>query len=77
MVKEKIKFTKKGVKVIADGGYNHNVELLAHVKDTKNGFIVRFPSYNITKQDSYVCLDYAEAEHIRQALNALYERGNA
>jgi hypothetical protein len=76
MTKEKVKFTKKGVKVYADGGYNHNVELLAHVRDTGNGFIARFPSYCSTAQDNYVCLDYSDAEHLRTALNALHKKDN-
>ena len=71
---EKVKLTKTGAKVFAKRGYRDNVSLLARIKDSKNGFICYFPSYNSMHQDSYLCLDYAEAEYVRLALNALHEK---
>jgi hypothetical protein len=72
---EKVKLTKNGAKVLTGEGYNKDVEVLAKIKDTGNGFICYFPTYSNTLQDNYICLDYDEAEYIRLALNALHERG--
>lgn len=52
----------------ASKGYRSAVDILSTVKDTGNGYIFFFPSYNSAEQENYVCLDYSEAEYIRKLL---------
>jgi len=51
-------------------GYYTHGELRCRVTDTGNGFIARFPGNSSTRQDYYVCLDYAQARDIVLALSA-------
>lgn len=51
-------------------GYHTPGELRCRVTDTGNGFIARFPGNSSTRQDYYVCLDYAQARDIVLALSA-------
>jgi hypothetical protein len=52
-------------------GFSHNDETLAKCTNTGNGFIFKFPAWSSVYQDNYVCLDYAEADYIRNILNYL------
>jgi hypothetical protein len=61
-------------KVKAAGGYCPHVGLLCKIKDTGNGFIVKFPSYSSVEQDNYICLDYAEAEYLYEGLKPIVEK---
>lgn len=70
-VSETIKETTDKVKLIAGAGYTYPGRPLAWIKDTGNGFILKFPSHSCTIQDSYVCLDYAEAEYALKLLSYL------
>lgn len=51
-------------------GYHEPGELRCRVTDTGNGYIARFPGNSSTRQDYYVCLDYAQARDIVLALSA-------
>lgn len=75
---ERVIHTKSGVKVVMDGyrmnGDDYVDAVVAKIKDTGNGYICKFPTFGSTIQTNYVCLDYAEAEYIRFALNAIHEK---
>jgi hypothetical protein len=75
---EHIKKTRSGLKLVAGASYASHVcgKVLAKMKDTGNGFIFKIPSYGSTVQDNYICLDYAEADYIRQLLNQYEETQN-
>jgi hypothetical protein len=45
-------------------GYYEPGELRCRVTDTGNGFIALFPGNSSTRQDYYVCLDYAQARDL-------------
>lgn len=49
--------------VHAGEGYSPHVKnaSLCEVTNTGNGYIIRFPATDCTRQDYYVCLDYAQA----------------
>lgn len=49
-------------------GFIDNNRNLCVVEDTGNGYIAHFPSFTSTQQDHYVCLDYAQAEYLMQAV---------
>lgn len=49
-------------------GFIDNNRNLCVVEDTGNGYIAHFPSFTSTQQDHYVCLDYAQAEYLMQAI---------
>lgn len=60
------------VKVLSGEGYSiPKLSTLASLKDTGNGFIVKFPSHSSVRQDNYVCLDYAEADYLYKALTPI------
>lgn len=73
MRKIKINEVKKTVKVLSDDNFVESNKVLCKLKDTGNGFIVKFPSWNSTTQDNYICLDYAEAADLLMALSAIKE----
>jgi hypothetical protein len=50
--------------VIAGRGYRNPGELRCVVYNTGNGYIARFPANSSTRQDHYVCLDYAQARDL-------------
>jgi hypothetical protein len=56
--------------VCAGYGYNKPSNTLCHMEDTGNGYIAHFPSHSVTRQDYYVCLDYAQAHDLVLALSA-------
>lgn len=56
------------MKVKAADGYNVGVDLLCKIRDTGNGFIAKFPTYNSVNQEYYVCLSYSEAEYLYKGL---------
>ena len=58
------------VAVKAGRGYNKGVNTLCHLENTGNGYIAYFPSHSVTRQDYYVCLDYAQAHDLILALSA-------
>jgi len=60
-------------KLMAGSGYNSGVCLLAKLTDTGNGYIFKFPTYNSINQVNYICMDYAEADYIRQLLNKVMD----
>jgi hypothetical protein len=68
----KIVINKDGTKykLLSDALYTVDNKLLAKMKETGNGFIFKFPSWTSSNQDNYVCLDYSEAEYMRELLNA-------
>ena len=45
-------------------GYSYPGETAATLTDTGNGYICKFKSQSITTQDSYVCLDYSQANDL-------------
>lgn len=65
-----MKIKRKGnvVRIKSDKSYVENNRLLMKVTDTGNGFICFSPSWSSTYQDQYVCMDYAEAQYIYEAL---------
>lgn len=68
---ETIRRKGKTVQVRADLGYLPHVRLLCKLTDTGNGYIAKFPSHSSCEQDHYLCMDYAEAEYLRQALTEM------
>jgi hypothetical protein len=76
MATTKLKVSVRGnvTRVKAETGFAAGVELLCKLKDTENGFIVKFPSYSAVTQDNYVCLDYDEAEYLYHALKPHIEK---
>lgn len=70
-------FEMKGdvLKIKSGEGYTQANKTLCKVKNTGNGYIFKFPTWNSIDQDNYVCIDYAEAEYMRLALNEL-EKNN-
>lgn len=63
----KKEITAKVVIKTRDGFVDKNRNLCV-VEDTGNGYIAQFPSFTSTQQDSYVCLDYEQAEYLMQAI---------
>ena len=49
--------------------------VLVKVKDTDCGLIAKFPSWRTTEQDYYVCLDYAQAADLYEALKQYADMG--
>lgn len=72
---EEMEIKKKNnvVKIIAGAGFTQPGNVLCKVKNTGNGFIAKFPSWNCVDQDNYICLDYAEAQYLRLALEKFEE----
>lgn len=66
--------TTKVVIQTKDGFVDNNRNLCV-VEDTGNGYIAHFPSFTSTQQDHYVCLDYAQAEYLMQAVAELLGKG--
>jgi len=58
--------------VVAGDGYREHIRhnALCEVTDTGNGYIVKFPASDCTKQDYYVCLDYSQAYDMILGLSA-------
>ena len=50
--------------VIAGHGYRTPGEIRCVVENTGNGYIAQFPSHSSTRQDYYVCIDYAQAREL-------------
>lgn len=75
----KVKMGEFGVEkltFIAGPGYCNPGKKLARIRDTGNGFIVRFYSHSNVEQDNYICLNYAEADYLRRMLNYIdFESG--
>lgn len=62
----------KGIaKISAVSGYCTDVKTLAKLKDTGNGYIIKFKSYSSVEQDNYVCLSYSEAAYLKQLFNVI------
>ena len=55
--------------VKAGEGYNRPGQCLCVLENTGNGYIAKFPSHDCTRQDYYVCLDYAQAHDLILALS--------
>lgn len=55
--------------VTRKAGYTNSGHECCFAEDTGNGFIVHFPSDSSTRQDYYVCLDYAQARDLVLALS--------
>jgi len=64
------KVTRKDgkIKVRAGSGYAPGVDKLCTVKDTGNGFIVKFHSHSCTTQPDYHSIDYSHAAYLLMAL---------
>jgi hypothetical protein len=58
------------VTVRALAGFTDTKKLCV-LKDTGNGFIIKFPAWNCVTQDYYVCLDYAQMANLELALKDL------
>lgn len=56
--------------VVRGAGYTRPGSVACELKDSGNGFIVRFPADGSTYQDHYVTLDYAQARELVLALSA-------
>lgn len=56
--------------VIRGENYTFPGSVACDLEDTGNGFIARFPSKSSTKQDYYICLDYAQARDLVLGLSA-------
>lgn len=53
---------------IFDRSDEKNPVLLCRLENTGNGFIARFPGNGSTRQENYVCLDYAETSYLYATL---------
>ena len=73
---EKIIDNDDSISLYATEGYSSDVDLLANLRDTGNGYIMYIPAYNCTDQDNYICMDYSEADYLRKMLNYIYRRDN-
>jgi hypothetical protein len=64
------KVTRKDGKIIvrANSGYSQGVNKLCTVKDTGNGFIVKFHSQSSITQPDYHSIDYSHAAYLFMAL---------
>jgi hypothetical protein len=73
-VEDLIVIQKEG-KVVLKAGAAYTIpgKTLCKIKDTGNGFIAKFPAWNNTDQDNYVCLDYSEAEYLMKGLKLLID----
>ena len=71
----KIKVRGTIVKVIAGVDYAQPGHTLVKVKSSGNGFIIKFPKWKSTEQDYYVCLDYAQAAYLYEALKEYDKMG--
>jgi hypothetical protein len=63
--------TTKVVVKTKEGFCEKNKDLCV-VEDTGNGYIACFPGFTSTQQDHYVCLDYAQADYLLNALAELF-----
>ena len=73
----KIKVKGTTVKVIAGADYTYPGSVRVKVRDTGKGFIAKFPEqYTDVRQDHYVCLDYAQANDLYQALKEYDKMGS-
>ena len=75
MASTKTKVNGSTVKVIASDGYTQPNSTLIKVKDTGNGLIAKFPAWRNIEQDYYVCLDYAQAAYLFEALKEYDKMG--
>lgn len=60
---------KDVVFVKAGEGYNLPGQCLCVLENTGNGYLAYFPTSSSTRQDYYVCLDYAQAHDLVLALS--------
>lgn len=58
----------------ASHGYDKKVDDLCELTDTGNGYIAYFRSYSSTRQDNYICIDYAEADYLRKLLSYIHRK---
>lgn len=70
-ISEKITYdSDKGIaKISAASGYHSDIKTLAKLKDTGNGYIIKFKSYSPVEQDSYICIGYGHADYLKKLLN--------
>jgi len=64
-------------KFFSDNSYTEPDKLLCKLKDTGNGYIFKFPSWSSSRQDNYICLDYAEAYYVYKMLEKHHLLTNA
>lgn len=63
-----------GVAEVSQGlGYSVPGLMRCRLVNTGNGYIAWFPSHQCTRQDYYVCLDYAQARDLVLALSMFKE----
>jgi hypothetical protein len=71
----KYKVHESGTKVVGkfDGEYNDNLlgKKAITTKNTGNGWIIKWHSWNSVTQDYYVCLDYSQAQELVNTLALL------
>lgn len=60
---------KKGqdvYKLHAEEGYSKDVDVLAKMTDTGNGYLFKFPSYSSVVDDIHMAIGYSEVEYIAE-----------
>ena len=74
-----VKIKEDKVKIIASSGYYGHItgKSLATMKDTGNGYIIKFKSFSSVKQDNYLCMDYSESEYLYSLLKTKFENKNS
>ena len=55
-------------RVVRSLGYIRPGSVACELKDTGNGYIVRFPAHGCADQDKYVCIGYDDARNLVLAL---------
>jgi len=65
---EEVQQTDEAVLVVRSSGYVRPGSVACELKDTGNGYIVRFPPHSSCDQDKYVCLGYDDARNLILAL---------
>lgn len=68
---EKLVLKDDKCKIVGTSGYVEPDLLLAKGKNTGNGYIFKFPTCTSSRQDNFICMDYAEADYIRKMLNVM------
>lgn len=65
---EEVRSNGRVTRLLRGAGYVRVGSLACELKDTGNGFIVRFPAHSSIEQDKYLCLGYDEARNLVLAL---------
>lgn len=68
-VEDIVELTDEVATVTQGIGYYEPGNMRCAATNTGNGFIAFFPSHSSTRQDYYVCMDYAQARDLVLALS--------